>query len=91
MRIAKLTGLAAWALGLVGCSQSGENLLFIHHSCGKQWLNQLIGDELHRVFDLLFGGRPAQNVLDLLHYVVAYATGLGNVGLLGQILGKQCA
>ncbi len=39
--------------------------------------------------NLLFGGGPAQDGLDLRYHLLGYAGGLGDVRLLRQVLGQQ--
>ena len=54
-------------------------------------MDQIIGHQVLGLLDLLVGGRPAQDGLDLLHDLRRDAGGLGDVRLLRQVLGEQLA
>src|SRR3972149_1339992 len=61
----------------VGCARSSNAL------------DQIIGHKLLGLRDLLFGGGPAEDRLNLFYDIFAYAARFGNVRLLGQILRQQ--
>ena len=58
---------------------------------GGDAVDQLFRHQVLGLVDLLFGGRPAQDGLDLCHHVRRDAGGLGDVRLLRQVLGQQLA